>query len=330
MSTHLTKEERRAIAYYVSCKWNQTKIAKVLNRHRSVISRELKRNTRDDGSYQYGYAQRQYQSRRTEAKKPHQKILNDPKLQNIIITKLKEDLSPQQIAGRMRLQHGSTIVCMETIYQWIYNHRPDLQPLLCFKKSQYRRKRGTKKRVKKRRLQQFRCIETRPVSVDTKQFLGDFEGDTVIGKGRKQRLLTHVDRKSGYALVDVLHEVSSDIVQNLTIQRFNTLPKDKRRSITYDRGTEFGGDDTYVEQRTSMTLYRAHAYHSWERGCNENFNGLLRRYFPKGTDFSTLLQADLDEVVQRLNHRPRKRLNYLTPHEVFVEGLDPVAFQVRT
>ncbi|MEX0813177.1 MAG: IS30 family transposase [Chitinophagales bacterium] len=330
MSTHISKEERKVIAYCLSCNWKYTQIAQLLNRNRSVISRELKRNTGDDGQYRYGYAHQQYLKRREKAKQGYQKILHHSTLQNHIEVQLNEGHSPQQIAGR--LAHIPTLptVCTETIYQFIYTHRPAWCPLLCFKKTQYRRKRGTKKREKNRRIQQFRCIETRPVSVDTKQYLGDFEGDTVIGKGKKQRLLTHVDRKSGYGLVDVLHQVSSDIVQQHTIKRFSTLPDSKRRSITYDRGTEFGGDDSLVERYTGMMVYRAHAYHSWERGCNENFNGLLRRYFPKGTDFSTLTQADVDGVVHQLNHRPRKRLNYLTPYEVFVEGLDPVAFQTRT
>ena len=330
MPTHLTKEERKIIAYCVSCNWKQVRIAELLNRHRSVITRELQRNTRGDGIYQYGYAQGQYGKRRILAKQVLQKIPHDGWLQEQITKGLNEKLSPQQIAGRLRIHYGYTVVCTETIYQYIYSYAPELSSLLPFKRSQYRRKRGTKAREKRRRIQQFRCIETRLLSVAMKEHCGDFEGDTVIGKGKKQRLLTHVDRKSGYALVDIIHEVSSELIQQRTIQRFMQLPSSKRRTITYDRGTEFGGDDSFVEQRTGMSLYRAHPYHSWERGCNENFNGLLRRYFPKGTDFSTLTQADIDVVVHQLNHRPRKRLNYLTPHEVFVEGLDPVAFQIRT
>ena len=330
MSTQLSKEERKIIAYCLSCNWKQIRIAELLDRHRSVISREIQRNTDDLGNYRYGNAHKKYLGRRSVAKSMYQKIPSNQKLQRDIIQGLEHNQSPEQIAGRLRLKYGKTLVCTETIYQWIYLHRPDLQKYLCFKKTKYRRKRGTKKREKKRRLDSFRCIETRPLSVENKTYLGDFEGDTVIGKGRKQRFLTHVDRKSGYALVDVLHEVSSDVVQCRTIQRFNDIPLSKRRSITYDRGTEFGGDDSFVENKTNMKVYRAHAYHSWERGCNENFNGLLRRYFPKGTDFSTLTQADIDAVVHQLNHRPRKRLNYLTPHEVFIEELDVVAFQTGT
>ena len=320
MPTHITKEDRKAIDYFLRCNWKQIQIAELLGRNKSVISREIRRNSKKDGIYQYGYAHKQYLKRRKWSKYTKRKIIHDKKLRDHILKRLTSGDSPEQISGRIRYEKKMSYVCSETIYTWIYEQEEGIQKLLPFKKNKYRRRRGSKKRAKTRRMNQFRCIETRSVEVDQKTRLGDFEGDTVIGGGKKERLLTHVDRKSGYGFVDLLHTITSEIIQKKTIECFQKLPHSKRHTITYDRGTEFGGDDTIVERGTGMEIYRAHAYHSWERGCNENFNGLLRRFFPKGSSFATLTQADVDEVTHILNHRPRKRLNYLTPHEVFVLG----------
>lgn len=329
MPKHINIEERKAIDYYLKCNWKQKDIAKVLNREPDVISKEIKRNTDEDGIYKYGFAQNKYLERRKKAKQNKKKIQNDISLQYVIEKELKKYLSPEQIAGRLNLESKQTVVCHETIYQWIYKERIDLIQYLCFQKSKFRRKRGTKIREKQRRINQFRNIEERPIIADERIRIGDFEGDTIIGKNKKQRLLTHVDRKSGYGMADLLKEVSAEIIEKKTIERFQNIPINKRCTITYDRGTEFGGEDSILEKKTKTEVYRANPYHSWERGSSENFNGLIRRFLPKGTDFDTLEQADVEKIINILNHRPRKRLGYLTPHEVFVQGLNLVAFQTR-
>lgn len=329
MYKQLSKEDRRAIDYYIRCQWTHNQIARVLNRNRSVISREIGRNSDADGIYRYGSAHKKYLERRHIIKQGQRKIENDIYLQVYIEKRLLLNDSPEQIAGRLRTLYRKPIICHETIYRWVYTHRPDLCLCLCYKKTKYRRKRGTKKRDKKRRINQFRSIDERPLIVEQKKRLGDFEGDTIIGKRKKQRILTHTDRFSGYGFANLLSIVSSNIIENTTVKIFKRIPRYKRHTITYDRGTEFGGDDTCLERKIKTNIYRAHPYHSWERGCNENFNGLIRRFFPKGTDFSILNQADIDRVINILNHRPRKRLNYLTPYEVFIRELDPVAVQIR-
>ena len=172
-------------------------------------------------------------------------------------------------------------------------------------------------------MEQFRCIETRPQIAEERGRLGDWEGDTVIGKQRTNRILTYVDRKSGYACAAVLPTVSGEIVQEKTKELFQKIPLYKKKTITFDRGSEFGGDDSILEKYTKTTVYRAHAYHSWERGTNENWNGLLRQFFPKGSNFDILSKKKLSWVVRNLNHRPRKRLNYYSPYDIFVLGLDP-------
>lgn len=329
MHKHINIEERKAIDYYLRCSWKQADIADVLNRKEDVISKEINRNKDSDGTYRYGSAQKKYLERRKTSKQGQRKIQNNTYLQMIIKNGLKEYNSPEQIAGRLKLEHGKTIVCHETVYQWIYDDKPYLIKYLCFQKSKFRRKRGTKKHEKQRRIDQFRNIEDRPQIADTRERLGDFEGDTIIGKNRKQRILTHVDRRSGYGFGDLLKEVTAEIIQNKTSERFQRVPRNKRHTITYDRGKEFGGEDTLLERKTKTEVYRANPYHSWERGSSENFNGLIRRFFPKQTDFDKLEQADIDKVIDNLNHRPRKRLGYLTPYEVFVQELNLVAFQTR-
>jgi len=228
--------------------------------------------------------------------------------------------SPEQVAGKLKRNRGETVICHETIYQWIYQEKPQLKQYLKCRKGKYRRKRGTAKREKQRELMRVRSIKGRPEIINKRQRLGDWEGDTIIGKERKQRILTHNERVSGYLMADKLSEVSCEIVRQKTISRFRKLPRKKRQTITYDNGSEIGRDDSLVEKEAKVQVYRARPYCSCERASNENLNGLLREFFPKRTYFATITQKDVDRAVKLLNHRPRKRLNYLTPHEVFIKG----------
>ena len=164
-------------------------------------------------------------------------------------------------------------------------------------------------KLKKRR------IDERPAEVDLRLNVGHWEGDTILGKD-KQHILTHTERKSGLILADKLDLVTAQETRNKTISRFKKLPKEKKLTITYDNGSVFA-DYELTERETGFAIYFAYPYHSWERGCNENANGLLRQFFPKKTKFATITQEDVQKAVRLLNHRPRKRLNYSTPYEVF-------------
>lgn len=321
MRRNLTKEERKTIEYCVRLGWKNSVISERICRDPSTISKEIQRNGGRD-NYSYGKAHKRYVESRMSAKKSSRKLENDRSLAKLVAKKLKKYSSPEQVSKRLKREKDLEI-SHETIYQWIYRERQDLQKYLRCKKGKWRRRRGTKIREKKRRLTEFKCIETRPEVVKTRKRLGDWEGDTVIGGNKKHRILTYVDRKSGYAKASLLHEVTAPIVQEETKNIFAKIPQKKRHTITFDRGTEFGKQDEIIEKHTCTTVYRAHAYSSWERGCNENWNGLLRQFFPKGSDFSSLTQKDVDRAVSLLNHRPRKRLNFLTPHEVFVLNLIP-------
>ena len=272
--------------------------------------------------YRGGHAHKKYLERRKQAKQKERKIENDRKLKRHIVRNLKLLWSPEQIAGRLKRMTGKTIICHETIYTFIYEKRPDLIKYLRHQKSKYRKKRGSNARISLCRAMKIKRIEDRPSAVETRERLGDWEGDTVVGKEKIQRILTYVERKSGYGMAEKLDVVTAEIVNTKTISLFKDLPRNKRLTLTRDNGLEFGDYDQTLENKTNLEVYRATPYHSWERGTNENWNGLLRQFFPKGTYFDTITKYDVERAVRMLNNRPRKRLGYKTPREVFKECCD--------
>lgn len=317
-----TRESRVELAVLLHTGRNRSECAKILGVHRSNVGKEIKENADGDGVYRGAHAHKKYLERRKQAKQRERKIENDKKLRRHIVRKLKLLWSPEQIAGRLKRIVGHTIVCHETIYAFIYAKRPDLVKYLRHQKSKYRKKRGSRARMELNRAMKIKRIDERPDIVETRERLGDWEGDTVVGKEKKQRILTYVERKSGYGLAGKLDVVTAEIVNTKTISLFKELPKNKRLTLTRDNGLEFGDYDQTLENKTKMKVYRATPYHSWERGTNENWNGLVRQFFPKGTLFATITEYDVQRVVRMLNNRPRKRLGYRTPREVFKECCD--------
>lgn len=317
--SHIKPDERVELAVLLRAGHKQSEIAQILGKHPSSISREIKRNSTNEGRYNCWLAKRNTKAKRLNANKRFRKLRANKKLKRYIERKLKKYWSPEQIAGRLKLRYGKTILCHETIYQFIYKQREDLKKFLRCQKGKYRKRHGTKKREKAREEAKKKRIDTRPKIADERGRLGDFEGDTIVGGGRKERILTHVDRKSGYLLADKLKRAFAEIVRKTTADRFKSLPKGKKFTITYDNGTEFS-EYELIERETRMAVYHAYPYHSWERGTNENTNGLLRQFYPKKSSFSEVTQEKLEKVVNLINHRPRKRLGYLTPHEVFIKN----------
>jgi IS30 family transposase len=222
--------------------------------------------------------------------------------------------------NKIEEKEGKTIIHYETIYRLIYKERPDLKKYLRCRKGKYKRRYGTKKREKEREESKKRRIDTRPEIVDTRERIGDWEGDTMRGSDRKAAILTHVDRKSGYLAANKLIRALAAITREATIGVFSKIPKKKRHTITYDNGSEFAEHET-TERDTKIIIYFANAYHSWERGTNENTNGLLRQFFPKKTNLSKITDFELQRAVNLINTRPRKRLHYHTPKEVFLEKI---------
>ena len=329
MHKQFTKETRIELAALLRAKHSFKDCATELGMSKSSVTREVARNADENGIYTGAAAHKKYCERRKQAKMPSLKIQNDARLRRYIRTRLEKRDSPEQIAGRIARMHTCQTISHESIYAWIFSEAPELKKKLrrIGTKGKYRRKRGTAQREKTREEAKIRRIDTRPAIVETRERIGDWEGDTIIGRDKRTRLATNVERKSGYGLITKLEVVSMKTMHDSLEKRFRTIPKKKRHTYTYDNGSELGQEDAVLEKKIGMTVYRAYPYHSWERGSNENWNGLIRDFFPKGTDFATITHQEVRHVERNLNHRPRKRLTYLTPHEVFVLGMVPGAIQ---
>lgn len=313
--THLTSNQRVELAALVRVKVKLKDIARQLGKAPSSITRELQRNGNSDG-YRAITARRRTKERRISANKRFRKIENNERLRRYTVNKLKKCWSPEQIAGRLKKEYGKTVVCHETVYQWIYKEENDLKKYLRCRKGRYRRRYGTKECKKAKEEAKKKRIDIRPDIVERRERIGDWEGDTIRGLEKKIAILTHVERRSGYLLADKLEHATAEQTKEIAVKRFKLIPKKKRHTITYDNGSEFSFHDM-IEDQTKTEIYFAYPYHAWERGANENANGLLRQFFPKKMPFRDIRQREIQKAVYLINTRPRKRLSYLTPCEVF-------------
>jgi len=311
---HFTLEQRNELSALLRAKVKKKDIVKLLNKDRTTIWRERKR-AETNGKYYVRKAKRLAKEKRIKANARFRKIENDKYLRRYIVKKLKKYWSPEQIAGRWNRRHKRKHIGKDTIYKFIYSQRKDLVRYLRCQKGRYRRRYGTRIREKQREALKKRRIDQRPKEVELRLKVGHWEGDTILGKDR-QYILTHTERKSGLILADKLDVATAEETRKKTETRFKRIPKEKKITMTYDNGSAFA-DYELTERETGLNIYFAYPYHSWERGCNENANGLLRQFFPKKINFATITQRDIQKVVRLLNSRPRKRLNYLTPYEVF-------------
>ena len=313
--SHLERDGRVKLAALLRAGHSQKECAEHIGVSPSTISRELARH---GGSAEYTVwrAQRETKERRISANNRFNKIEHCGWLMSCIVRNLKKHRSPEQIAGLLKKRRGTSVVCHETIYAWIYAQRPDLKQYLRQKKGKYRRRGGTKIREKARESGKKRRIDERPTIVEQRVRVGDWEGDTILSSGSLHRILTFVERRSGYLLAILIENGSAALVKEKVVESFLYIAKTKRLTLTLDNGIEFSAHEL-IERATSMIIYFAHPYHSWERGSNENTNGLLRQYFPKRSSFADLTQEDVDRAVNELNDRPRKRLGYRTPRTVF-------------
>ncbi len=227
-----------------------------------------------------------------------------------VAKRLKAHESPEQIAGVLGTVDASTI------YRYLNERAPHLKRYLRSSKGKYRRKRGTKIRERAREHAKKRRIDERPRIVERRSRIGDWEGDTMLGRDKRVRIVTFVERRSGYLVAFLLPKMRSELLMALALKRFRNIAKAKRKTLTLDNGVEFSDWERF-EKRSGMTVYFAYPYHAWERGTNENTNGLLRQYFPKALDFNLIKSEELARVVCRLNDRPRKRLAFKSPHYIF-------------
>ncbi|MCB1914461.1 MAG: IS30 family transposase [Rhodocyclaceae bacterium] len=320
----LTLEERYVIYHLRVSDLSIREIARRLGRHHSTISRELKRNRPPAASHWVYFHEVAHQfalARRKQAR--HHRRRGHAPLVDYVEQGLRSHYSPDVIAARITMQYPSDVqmrVSIETIYRWVYRDAADggqLFRCLC---------RGHKKRRRQRRYGSGRglipgrvSIHDRPELVGTRHRYGDWEGDTVEGAKGTGQITTHVERKSRYLIAARLDDKTARETADAVSRLFRRIPRSCRHTLTLDNGKEFArfGD---IEKRTGLSVYFADPYSAWQRGANENTNGLLRRYFPKGSDFSKISDKELAAVVKRINHRPRKCLGYRSPHEVFQEA----------
>ncbi len=312
----ITHKNRNELSVLLRAGLKQKEIAQILGKHPSTVSREISRN-KTNRCYHAGIAKQRTKNRRVTANHRFKKIKNNPWLQDYIKQKLKLYWSPEQIAGRLKTDYGKTIVTHPVIYEYVHLEIPKFKKYLRCKKGKYRRRYGTRIREKLRDSQKKRSIEIRPEEAEQRTAIGHWEGDTVVGKkGEKDAILTYVERKSGYLKANKLPNRTADEIRKASGESFNNIPYYKRKTLTLDNGVEFA-DHEFIERDSKITIYFAHPYSSWERGTNENTNGLLRQFFPKKQSLTSITQRDILRAVRLINNRPRKRLNYLTPNEVF-------------
>lgn len=317
MYYHLTQQNRIELSLLLQLGHSQRQAAAVLGVSPSTVSREIGRNTGTGKRYHARVARLAARARRTDANALRTKLLTTPKLAALVRQKLEADWSPEQIAGWLQASRRSASVCTQTIYDWIYRHAQELLPHLHCRKGKYRRTRGASLRKAYRdKLKEPRRITARPAHVMKRQYYGHWEGDSVVGTGQSGQVATFVERKSGYLVARVLPDKTAGSFAVAAASSFADVPVRYRKTLTLDNGTEMSQYER-MERSTGLDIYFAHPYHSWERGTNENTNGLLRFYFPKKMSFAHLTQTQLDAAVAKINTRPRKRLGYKTPEQVF-------------
>lgn len=304
--THLSQTERYQISTMLHCKLSNFDIAKHLNRHESTIRREIKRGTGERG-YRAGQAQLKANERGLESRNASQ-ISQDIWQQVDSLVRIEH--SPEQIAGCLPVSH-------ESVYQYIYNTGPD--ELRLYLRCQKQRKKRYGSYSPRGTIPNRRSIDLRSPGVELRSHVGHWEADTVISKDHKGVLVTLVERKSGFALIKLLPNKSAQAVSAAMIELLEPF-KQMVSTITCDNGTEFARHEA-VDAALGCTTYFADPYCSWQRGTNENTNGLIRQYIPKTRCFDNVTDEEVQIIQDKLNYRPRKRLDFKTPDYVFCNSI---------
>ncbi len=319
---HLNIDERESILKMLCKEKKLTEIARKIGRNKGTISRELSRNLSSTGEYKPHLAQRYYAKRRDESKEPY-RLEQNGRLRQYVRNKLKLYWSPEQISARLEIDHPDTTqmhVSPLVIYDWVERNKEAGGKIYKFLRQGHRKRRKKRGSLNNQgHIPDRRSISERPKAVDKREELGHWEGDSIVGKSHGSFVASHVERKSRYLLVGLMDDKSAESMNATTQRLFRKIPKAQRKTMTFDNGKEFAGFKV-LEKSVGFRCYFADPYSSWQRGTNENTNGLLRQFFPKGTDFNELSEEDIDKAASLINNRPRKCLNYRTPHEVLWSG----------
>ena len=317
----LQPEERIVIQTLLNEKRSITYIAERLGRNRSSVHKEVKKwvvNPKDTYNAELAQfcADDDYRNKRNL-----DKINSHPQLKKFVYTRLRQKDSPEQIAGRLKeLFPDDPVMSIshEAIYQHIYRKRQsklgkELIALLPYSHSKRRQNRKGGKN--KNRIKDIKRIDLRPRHIELRQEVGHWESDLVVGREHKSAIATIVERKTRFVYIIPVQSKHTKIVTKAIATTMKKLNPEFRKTMTHDNGTEMA-NHKWLTNKTGMEIYFANPYSSWERGTNENTNGLIRRFFPKGTDFSTITKKQLMSAQNNLNNRPRKVLGYKTPNEM--------------
>lgn len=311
----ITSAERYIISDLRMKGMNKARIGAALGRHRSTIGRELKRNSAPyDGGYRPSVAIQHASGRRSRSRRNAR--FSDGELR-VVETLLKQKWSPEQISGRARLR-GWLKISHQTIYRHVWRDKRQGGTLyLHLRQAGKQRRKSYGGADSRGRLAGKRHISERPKSAEARARIGHWELDTVVGSGDKHCIVTLVERKSKLTLIGKI-KARTAVEANARIRKLIKRHPRAFKSFTADNGTEFHGYEA-IERTTGIPFYFATPYHSWERGLNENTNGLIRQYLPKRASMATVTQYDCNTIERQLNNRPRKLLGYRTPWEVFYD-----------
>lgn len=319
--TRLSLKERVVIETLIKEKRSKSYIAIQLGRSRSTISKEINKWVESSFFYKAEMVD-EFAKCLNNTKHDKDKITLCNSLRMQVYRGLLSKLSPELISGRLKLiypNNPAMNISYESIYRYIYSHpqgRLNRKLIKLLVRHKSRRKMGKKLEGHKARIREGNSIESRPIAVESRIEVGHWEGDLMIGPKQNSCLGSIVERKSRYTILVKLDNKKSQTVCHAFSRKLSKLPLLFRKTMTYDNGTEMA-EHKYITEKTGMGIYFAHPYSSWERGTNENTNGIVRRYYPKNTDFNTVNEREIYKLQEHLNNRPRKVLGYYTPNEIF-------------
>lgn len=326
---HLSIEEREKIQLGLWAKKSICTIAKEIGRPPSTVSREMRRNV-SPTTNKYNPRVSHERALKKRTSRGRKLRLKNGFIRRYVVSGLRTGLSPEQIAGRLHLDYPNESISHEAIYQYIYSHvhrngfgyiklgYHDLRKYL--KRRHKRRGQRGMRRVQRVFRPKGPSIDERPEEVETRKTIGHWETDSVVSRKSLVALNTLVERKTGLVLISKIENSKAETTKNIIVERLSSVPRDFRKTVTSDNGHEnFWYDE--VQKEINILWFFAHPYHSFERGTNENTNGLIRWYFPKGTDFERISDESIKAVETALNNRPRKRLGWKTPLEAFNESV---------
>jgi IS30 family transposase len=329
---HLTRSQRDQLAALYRAQHTQKEMADIIGCDQSTVSRELRRGTSPRYfCYQGERAQERAELRRSHSYQDRERWYDHSRVLRYVVDQLRAGKSPDAIAGRMKRAspwHRMHAVSHESIYRYIWKVKENGGCLhLHLPRKGTRPKFYGLQGASASHIPNRRDISERPKIVDRKRRLGDWESDLVVSvRGGSGAVVTFVERYSKYFRAVLVSHQTADEMVRAAVEVFSSMPEELRRTMTHDNGSEICKHEEITE-KLGIVVYCAEPYRSWQRGLNEHTNGLLRRFFPKGTNFSLISPQELAAAVEKINNCPRRSLRYLTPQEVFLSGIKDYAFQ---